>query len=194
LIDFYDNYPETNLKIRHMPYFFVTMSAIFLPHNFKQPNTMKTFFKFFMLVNFVLIVSCSNDDTSGNNADPIVGKWRQISETDNGIPQAMDACDLMEVDELLASGDMIGQDYELVGGTCVLQPNGGLPAAATSKWAKVSEGNYKFIIIVPGMPTPVELNFTAVFSNNNNTMTTTYIEDAGTPDQNIQVSVSERVN
>jgi hypothetical protein len=155
---------------------------------------MKIFFKFFMLVNFVLIVSCSNDDDSANNADPIVGKWRQISETDNGVPEVLNTCDLMEVDEISANGDMIGQDYELDGGTCVLKPNGGLPAGTTSKWAKVSEGNYKFIIIVPSMPTPVELNFTAVFSNNNNTMTTTYIEDAGTPDQNIQVSVSERVN
>lgn len=154
---------------------------------------MKTLLKLFVLIYLAFAVSCSNDDPPANG-DPIIGKWKQISETDNGVPEILDACDLMEVDELLANGDMIGQDYELEGGICVLQPNGGLPAGATSKWAKVSEGNYKFIITVPGMSTPVELNFTAVFSNNNNTMTTTFIQDAGTPDQNIQVSVSERVN
>lgn len=141
-----------------------------------------------------LMFNCTKDEVTPTNSDPIIGKWRTISETENGVAEVLSACELMDRYEFKPDGVYVNQSYESEGGACVLEPNGGLPTGSTAKWVKTASNAYKYVISDPNLPTPVEIPFTVVFSNNNNTLTATYIEEAGTPDQVIQVSVNERVN
>lgn len=147
-----------------------------------------------LVIMSVFMVNCSKDDDNSSSADPIIGKWKTISETENGVAEVLDACELMSRGEFKADGSYINSSYELEAGNCVLEPNNGLPPGFTSKWEKVAANSYRYVISGPNIPAPVTIPFTVVFSNNNNTVTTTFIEDAGTPEQTIQVAVNERVN
>ena len=158
---------------------------------------MKNFLKISALsIMMVFMVNCSgsDDDTSVSGSDPIIGKWKTIAETENGIPEVLTACELLDRTEFKAGGALVNESYESQAGNCVLEPNNGLPAGFTSTWQKISANSYKYVISGPGIPAPVDVVFTAVFSNNNNTVTTTFIEDAGTSDETIQIAVNERVN
>lgn len=52
--------------------------------------------KFLSLLVVALLFSCSSDDGgSPISGEKLIGKWKQISERENGVDQVLTTCDLM---------------------------------------------------------------------------------------------------
>ena len=151
---------------------------------------MKKFAKLMAVLSIFLLLSCSSDDGgSSTSGDAIIGKWKFVSGTENGVAQVLDECDLMEKTEFKTNGDFIAEDYDLENGDCVLQDPNEPGLTITTKWVKVADNSYEVKFFVNGQENPMKLAFTTVFSNNNNTVTTTATEEDG----DIVVSVLEKV-
>lgn len=142
------------------------------------------------VLSIAFLFSCSSDDGgSSTSGDAIVGKWKLISSTENGVAQVFDACDLMERTEFKSNGDFIGEDYDLENGDCVLQDPSEPGLTVNMKWEKVADNSYEVKFFLNGQESPMKLSFTTVFSNNNNTVTTTATEEDG----DVVVSVMEKM-
>ena len=151
---------------------------------------MKKLAKLMAVVSIALLFSCSSDDGgSSTSGEKIVGKWKVLSTTENGVAQVLDACDLMERSEFKANGVFIAEDYDLVNGDCVLNDPSEPGLTIEMKWVKVSDNSYEVKFFVNGQESPMKLSFTTVFSNNNNTVTTTATEEDG----DTVVSVLEKI-
>lgn len=121
-------------------------------------------------------VSCSSDDgesTSGN--DPIIGKWKAVSETEDGVEVILDECELMEVSEFKADGTADIEDYDMEEGECQLNE---LPEGASVTWEKNSTDNYTLKIHFAEIIVE-EATLATEFSNGNNQMKVTTIEAFG---------------
>lgn len=127
-----------------------------------------------------LSFSCSSDDGGEDvSGDPIVGKWIQVSATENGVEQTLNSCDLQEEAEFKSNGIFLSLDYDLVDGNCVLNDPNEPGITVETKWVKVANNSYKVNFYINGQMSPFALEFTTVFSNNNNTVTTTATEEDG---------------
>lgn len=48
------------------------------------------------LLVVALLFSCSSDDGGSSiSGEKLIGKWKQISERENGVDQVLTTCDLM---------------------------------------------------------------------------------------------------
>lgn len=141
-----------------------------------------------ILLMAILLNSCSNDDGGTAQDEPFVGKWKQISETENGIDQILTSCDLQEVTEVKSNGDFTVEDFDLVNGECVLNDPNEPGLTVTSKWEKIATNSYRVNFYANGQ-LALSLDFATEFSNNNNTMKTTATE----PDGDLVVSVLNRI-
>ncbi|MDD3004924.1 hypothetical protein [Flavobacterium sp.] len=151
---------------------------------------MKKLAQLFMLVSASLLFSCSSDDGgSSTSSDPIVGKWKVISTTENGAPLTIGECEALETSLFKSNGDFIAEDYELENGECVLQNPNEPGVTVNMKWSKVATNSYKVNFYVNGQESPYALTFTTVFSDNNNQVTTTATEEDG----DVVVSVMEKI-
>ena len=141
---------------------------------------MKKFTKLFGLALLaVVLASCAGNDDNGSTNDVLIGQWKQISEVDNGTTVTLNACDLTEVTEFVADGTFLSQDYDLVDGACVLDDPNAPGVTITSKWFKIIDNSYQVKFYINGNEAPLVLNFTAVFSDGNNKVTTTATEEDG---------------
>lgn len=151
---------------------------------------MKKLTQLVVLFAISLAFSCSSDDGGDSvSGDPIVGKWKFMSSTENGAPLVLDACDLMETSTFNANGTFIAEDYELENGNCVLQSFNEPGLTVDLKWVKIANNSYEIKFIVNGVESPFKLSMTTVFSNNNNTVTTTATEEDG----DVVVSVLQKM-
>lgn len=150
---------------------------------------MKTIQKVSGLVLMALSLTCcsGDNDGGGSSGEPLVGQWKTISETENGIPQTLTECDLTEVSEFLQNGIVNMEDYDLENGVCVLNET---PAEANLvlKWEKLSTDNYKITVYTNNVEA-FHFDVATVFSDNNNTLTTTSTE----PDGDVVVAVLNRI-
>lgn len=153
---------------------------------------MKTSLKIFsLLLTASLWLSCSNDsdgDETGG-ADPIIGKWKLVSATENGVALTFNSCDAQEQTEFKSDGVFTSLDYELVNGECILNDPNEPGLTIETKWVNVSTNSYKVNFYINGQVSPFSLEFTTVFSNNSTTVTTTATEEDG----DIVVSVMEKI-
>ena len=151
---------------------------------------MKKLVKVVAIVMIALAFSCSsNDEGSGTSGDAIVGTWKLVSSTENGVAVPAEECDDLESSEFKSNGDFIGKDYDLENGNCVLQEVNEPGVTVTTKWEKIADNSYKVKFIINGQESPFNLAFTTVFSNNNNTVTTTATEEDG----DLVVSILEKI-
>ncbi len=151
---------------------------------------MKKLAQLFMLVSASLLFSCSSDDGgSSTSGDPIIGKWKMVSGTENGVPLPVEECASLESTLFKANGDFIAEDYDLENGNCVLQNPNEPGITITMKWSKVASNSYKVNFYVNGEMSPYALTFTTLFSDNNNKVTTTATEEDG----DVVVSVMEKI-
>ena len=128
----------------------------------------------------IAFASCAGNDDNGSSNDLIIGQWKQISETEDGTPQTLTSCDLTEVTEFFADGNFLSEDYDLVDGNCVLDDPNEPGITITSKWTKIINNSYNVKFYVNGNEAPLTLNFTTVFSDGNNKVTTTSTQEDGT--------------
>lgn len=151
---------------------------------------MKKLAKVLAVVLIALTFSCSSDDAgSSTSGEKIVGKWKMVSGTENGVAIPAEPCDELESTEFKANGDFISEDYDMIEGTCVLQELNEPGITVVMKWEKVAENSYEVKFFINGQESPSKLAFTTVFSNNNNTVTTTATEEDG----DVVVSILEKV-
>ena len=105
---------------------------------------MKKLVKVVAIVMIALAFSCSSDDQgSGTSGDAIVGTWKLVSSTENGVAVPPEECDDLESSEFKSNGDFIGKDYDLENGNCVLQEVNEPGVTVTTKWEKVADNSYK---------------------------------------------------
>lgn len=137
-----------------------------------------------------LSFSCSSDSEGDETGgDPIIGKWKQMSATENGVALTLDSCDLQEEAEFKNDGVFLSLDYDLVDGECILNDPNEPGLTIETKWVNVATNSYKVNFYINGQISPYALEFTTVFSNNNNTVTTTATEEDG----DIVVSVMNKI-
>jgi hypothetical protein len=78
------------------------VSFLHLISNDKNTKIMKTIKLFLLLMLFsFLLFSCSksnsdSSDSSDSTATKVIGTWKMSSSNYNGMPQSLDACELME--------------------------------------------------------------------------------------------------
>src|SRR5690606_32892028 len=131
-------------------------------------------------------ISCSSDDgesTSGN--DPIIGKWKAVSEINNGLEVVLDDCELMEISEFKADGTANIEDYDMVEGECQLNE---IPEGAGVTWEKNSTDNYTIKMHFAGVIVEAATLATE-FSNGNNQMKVTTIDTFGDETETIVTTV-----
>ena len=134
-------------------------------------KTMKKSIKFLAVLVIALLFSCSSDDSgSSSNSDKIIGTWKQVSESLNGVDQPLSDCELMDKTRFKADYIFTEDDYSLQEGDCVLQP---AITTYVTKWSKVSNSEYDLKNYVNGVQADYVVHFTVVFSDNDNTMTMT---------------------
>ena len=142
-----------------------------------------TFFSF-------LLFSCSGDDGENNSSgDPIIGRWKQISETENGTPQTLSSCDLQEVTEFKSDGLFLFDDFDSIDGACVPNNTSEPGLTVETRWEKIATDSYRVNFFLNGQQVPTNISFTTVFSDSNYTMTTTATEEDG----DIVVAVMNRL-
>ncbi len=150
---------------------------------------MRTIIKLLSVVFLITLFSCSGDDDGNSTSgDLIIGKWKQISETENGTPQELTSCDLLEMTEFKTNGEFIAEDRDLVNGECVLDDPSEPGITIDSKWEKLGSNSYRVNLYANGQ-LALTFDFTTEFSNNNNTVTTTATEPSG----DVVVSVMNRI-
>ncbi len=151
---------------------------------------MKKLTKLVSVLIIALLLSCSSDDGGNSTSgDAIIGKWKFVSGTENGIALEPEECDSMESTLFSPNGDFTAEDYDLENGICVLQDLNEPNITVNMKWEKIAENSYEVKFFINGQESPMKLAFTTVFSNNNKTVTTTTTEEDG----DIVVSVLEKV-
>lgn len=150
---------------------------------------MKKLVKLFSVLAVTILFSCSSDnDGNSVSGDPIVGEWKFMSGTENGVPQVLTECDLLEKSIFKSNGEFVAEDYDLVDGVCTLQELNEPGLTVTMEWEKVADNSYEITFFANGVATPTKIAFTSVFSDNNNTVTITATEEDG----DIVVSVLEK--
>lgn len=137
-----------------------------------------------------LLFSCSSDDSGSSSSDDlIVGKWKKLSESENGVDQPLNQCDLMEMLDFKSNGDFFHEDYELIEGECVRDSQSIPDLITTYKWLKIAQNSYRLKAFQNGVEIDGEyMGFTTVFSNSNNKMTVTTVEEEG----NVYVTAFQR--
>ncbi|MGK4568861.1 hypothetical protein [Flavobacterium sp. 3HN19-14] len=133
---------------------------------------MKKSLRFGILTFFMMLITgCASGEDNGSTSDPIIGKWKMVSETKDGNPTKLSACDLMGTFEFTSSGRNNNITYQTENGDCVMVVNSGVVV----KWINVVKDNYRFKAYQNGQKL-YDLDVQTYFSNNNKTLVMTSLD------------------
>ncbi len=97
----------------------------------------------YLLIVSLAFASCNDDDTNntGNDIDPIIGKWKAIELNENGIKQEIAECELQNTIEYLNDGKIIDTYFEP-------NSNNGCDKIVdnSGSWKKISDLEYQIIL------------------------------------------------
>lgn len=75
---------------------------------------------FYVLVTAAVFIGCSDDDTNNNTLTQLVGTWKSVSGTLNGVEQSLDECAIQSTMTFTANGGYAASVYSIndVGDGC----------------------------------------------------------------------------
>ncbi|WP_298309905.1 lipocalin family protein [uncultured Aquimarina sp.] len=130
----------------------------------------KTILLFTALIS-IIMVSCQTDDDAGpaDTQDKFIGSWKITQEFRDGIEQAVDTCELLDVLTVTADQNFTSIAHRMENGTCVLVDD---PLQGT--WENLGDNIYK---ITPDRDQAEAIEATITFSGN--TMTNVINDEDG---------------
>ncbi|WP_299183681.1 lipocalin family protein [uncultured Aquimarina sp.] len=88
----------------------------------------------------IIMISCQTDDDAGppDTQDKFIGSWKITQEFQDGIEQAVDTCELLDVLTVTADQNFTSTAHRMENGTCVLVDN---PLEGT--WENLGDDKYR---------------------------------------------------